>query len=424
MTNAFHPATPAPRALPTPATDLDTLIGQCEPHKTLPKAFYTAQEVFEADLERVFYRTWLFAGHSCEVARPGDYFLFEIGDESIIVIRDKDAQLHAHFNVCRHRGSKLLNEPCGQAKALVCPYHQWAYKLSGELSGARLMGEGFCKDLYALKGAHVREVAGLVFVCLAGTPPDFEAAFDAIAPQLGPNRLDRAKVARRYRYDVEANWKTVIENNRECYHCQVSHPEFCLSNYDLGLPGDPRQDEVYTRELQEARARWRTMGLSPEEVIFPGGSWFRVVRFPLKPGFVTESMDGQLTAPLMGELESPEVGSLRIIGLPNFWGHANADYAMTTRVVPLSASRTRVEVTFLVHEDALEGTDYDPERVEAVWKATSEEDWELCELNYAGLKSSAYQPGPLSPVTETSVEGFLEWYLKQLSDSEQPSTVH
>lgn len=415
--------TPNPVPISKPAAEVSTLIAQHEPNKTLPQAFYTADEVFKADLKHIFYKTWLFAGHSCEVAESGDYLLIDIGDESIIIIRDKKDVLHAHFNVCRHRGSRLLSEPCGHTKTLVCPYHQWAYTLSGELSGARLMGDAFRKDAYSLRAAHIREVAGLLFVCLADTPPDFDAAFAAFAPQLRLHRLSRAKVVSRHSYEVEANWKTVVENNRECYHCQVTHPEFCLSNYDLGLPGDTRQDTDFELELRDARARWEAWGLEPNEVNFPGGSWFRVSRYPLKAGFVTESMDGKLTAPLMGDLPGPEVGSLRLIGLPNFWGHANADYASTTRLVPLSPSRTRIDISFLVRDDAAE-EEFDLGRVEAVLKATAEEDWELCEKNYAGIKSLAYEPGPLSPITEASLAGFLEWYLRQLAAGEGGATIN
>ena len=395
--------------------NLADLIATRPENHSLPQAFYLDEGLFQADLAHVFRQSWLFAGHTCDVTTPGDYLLLEVAGESVILVRDRSGELHAHLNVCRHRGSKLItdNAPCGHAKALVCPYHQWAYKLSGELAGARLMGEGFRRDRYRLRSVHVRELAGLLFICLADTPPDFDAAHAAIAPQLAPHRLDKAKVVRRHRYEVKANWKTVIENNRECYHCTVTHPEFCLSNYDLGLPGDARQDALFQRELNEAYARWETMGLAPREVSFPNGSPFRVSRYPLKAGYLTESLDGALTAPLLGDLTSPEVGSLRLIGLPNFWAHANADYAMTTRLTPVSTDVTHIDVAFLVREDAVEGRDYDPANVEAVWKATSEEDWELCENNFAGLRSAFYEPGPLSPL-EASVEQFFGWYFARL----------
>jgi Rieske 2Fe-2S family protein len=303
----------------------------------------------------------------------------------------------------------------------VCPYHQWAYKLDGCLANARLMGEGFDAESYRLRSAAVRELAGLVFVCLrpGASTPDFDSFFEGIDPQLRPHGLERAKVAVRHSYRVRANWKTLVENNRECYHCRVSHPEFCMSNYDLGLPGDTRSDAGFDETLGREYERWRDLGLGPEEISFPGGSPFRVSRLPLKEGFLTESLDGGLVAPLMGDLTDPRTGSLRVITLPNFWAHANCDYAMTTRLLPAGPNLTDVEVCFLLKEDAVEGVDYDPKSVAAVWKATCEQDWELCENNFAGIRSVAYEPGPFSPVTESSVESFVRWYLGQLEDEGQ-----
>ncbi len=400
------------------ANDLDNLLQNRIPGKTLPREFYVDREIFDKDLRRVFYENWLFAGHTCEIPEPGDFFVFPIGEEELLIVRDKSGEVHAHFNVCRHRGSKIATEPCGHARALICPYHQWVYALDGRLTNARLMGEGFDPDEYRLRSAHVRELAGLVFVCLSPDPPDFDPALEAIEPQLRPHGLEKAKIVARDHYEVKANWKVVIENNRECYHCRVSHPEFCMSNYDLGLPGDTRGDEEYDATLAHEYERWRDLGLAPREVSFPDGSPYRVSRYPLKEGFLTESLDGRLVAPLMGGLPDPNAGSLRIITLPNLWAHANCDYAMTTRLIPISTESTRVDVCFLVREDAVEGVDYDPERVAAVWRATSEQDWKLCELNYAGIKSLAYEPGPLSELTENSVEQFVRWYLDRLGRSD------
>lgn len=404
---------------------LDDLSKNREPNKTLPREFYVDQEVFEEDLSRIFHTNWLFAGHTCEIPEPGDYFLLPVGAEELIVLRDKEGAVRAHFNVCRHRGSRIATEPRGRSRSLVCPYHQWAYKLDGCLANARLMGEDFDADDYRLRPAAVRELAGLVFVCLAPdeSTPDFDAFCEDIGPQLGPHGLEEAKVAVRHRYEVRANWKTLVENNRECYHCRVSHPEFCTSNYDLGLPGDTRGDDAFDATLEREYERWRNLGLAPGEVSFPQGSPHRVSRLPLKEGFLTESLDGGLVAPLMGDLADPATGSLRVITLPNFWAHANCDYAMTTRLLPAGPDLTNVEVCFLVRDDAVEGTDYDPERVATVWRATCEQDWELCENNAAGIKSVAYEPGPFSPVTESSVESFVRWYLDQLNGSLQGETA-
>ncbi len=395
--------------------DLDALIAGRVPGMSLPRAFYTDQAVFEADLRRVFYRNWLFAGHACEIPRPGDYVLFSLGPESLILVRDKAGAIHAHFDVCRHRGSRLALEPQGNVRALICPYHQWVYALDGALTNARLMGEDFCPARYALRSAHVRELAGLIFVCLAPDPPSFDVAAEQIAPQVSPHGLEGARVIYRAHYEVRANWKVLVENNRECYHCRVNHPEFCLSNYDVGLPGDPRRDAEMDAALERAYARWQSMGLAPRLVNFPAGSPFRAARFPLKDGYVTESLDGRLVAPLMGTLSDPDAGSLRLIALPNFWGHANCDHAMTTRLSPLTPDRTAVDVSFIVRADAVEGVDYDPLRVREVWQATSEQDWTLCENNYAGILSAAYEPGPYSPIAENSVDDFVVWYLDQLA---------
>ena len=92
---------------------------------------------------------------------------------------------------------------------------------------------------------------------------------------------------------------------------------------------------------------------------------------------------------------------------------------MTTRLLPAGPDLTDVEVCFLLKKDAVEGVDYDPKSVAAVWKATCEQDWELCENNFAGIRSVAYEPGPFSPVTESSVESFVRWYLGQLEDEGQ-----
>jgi glycine betaine catabolism A len=403
--------------------DLTNLLQNRIPGKSLPREFYLDEDIFAEEMERVFYSNWLFAGVSCEVPDPGDYFVLPVGAESLIVIRDKGGELHAHFNVCRHRGSKIVTEERGCAKALVCPYHQWVYAPDGNLTNARLMGDSFRPEEYALRRAHIREVAGLVFVCVSEKAPDFQPMARDIEPQLKPHGLDRAKIIVRHHYEVRANWKVLVENNRECYHCRVSHPEFCMSNYDLGLPGDARGDAEYYSLLDREYGRWEALGLSPKEVNFPNGEPHRVSRLPLKDGFLTESLDGKLVAPLMGSFEAPEGGSLRLITLPNFWCHANCDYAMTTRLLPVSPDLTRVEVSFFVDEDAEEGTDYDPETVAHVWKATSEQDWELCENNHAGIKSVAYEPGPFSTLTESSVESFVVWYLARLEGRATHSSV-
>ncbi|MBX9585396.1 MAG: aromatic ring-hydroxylating dioxygenase subunit alpha [Gemmataceae bacterium] len=389
---------------------LDELIRGRRPGFGLPRPFYTDEQVYRRDLERVFGRCWLFAGHTGQVRRPGDYFLFEVGGDSLIV-RGDDGRVRALFNTCRHRGSRLCTLAAGHVGKFVCPYHQWAYERDGRLA-ARWMGEGFDRSDYPLHQAHVRVAAGLISVSLTrGEPPDFEPAGRAIEEQLRPHGIDRAKVCHVQSYTVGANWKLLFENHRECYHCPVGHPEFCKTNYHTNMPDDGRADDEYPEVLRAKNDYWRSLGLATGEVNFPGGEWYRVARVPLREGYVTESLDGRPVGPVMGGLTTRDSGSARVITFPNAWSHADSDYVMATQLFPLGPERTEVRITWLVHEDAREGEDYDRERVIALWKITTEQDFTLCEGTQAGVRSSRYRPGPLSPLAESGVEVFTSWYL-------------
>ncbi len=390
------------------------------PGYSLPRDCYVDPDIFTLDLDRVFASSWLLVGAAAELPHAGDTLAWSVGSDSVLLTRDEQGRVRAHHNVCRHRGCRLRPDGHGSVRAVVCPYHQWTYGLDGALRGAPHMGPDLARAELGLRPVHLRELAGLLFVCFAEVPPPFDEAVTAVEPQLGPHHLERTKVAAGCHYTVAANWKMLVENNRECYHCRVNHPEFCQSNYDVGGSGDVRRNSGYDAALREHHVRWRAQGLAPREVSFENDGWFRVARLPLRDGYVTESLSGRLVAPVLGDLESADVGSLRLITLPNSWSHANADYAMTTRLTPVSADRTDVDVTFFVRDDAVEGEDYDRDELTAVWVATSEQDWSLCEQNFAGVRSRGYLPGPLSPVTEGSVDTFHRWYERALGAPASP----
>lgn len=403
---------------------LQRLIASRCPDHSLPRAFYCDDTVLAADLERLFGRCWLFAGHACQVARAGEYFLYDVGRESLIILRGDDGELRAFFNVCRHRGSRVCTAPSGRAKKLVCPYHQWAYDHSGALLAARGMGPDFAPGQYGLRPAHVRELQGLIYVCLAHQPPPFEAALREVGAQLAPHGLERAKICCTREYEVRANWKLIFENNRECYHCPVGHPEYCRANYaeDLSHHENRRQELELLTAAQEAR--WRALGLSTKFVDFQPATWFLCGRVPLRPGFVSESLDGRPVAPLMGDLPDRDIGVFVLVTFPNCWVQASSDYVMTTRLTPVSPTLTKVRVDWLVHEEAVPERDYNIEEVTAFWGATSAQDWRLCEDNQAGVLSSRYEPGPYSPNQERGVETFVRWYLRQLSMRPWEYDVH
>ena len=194
---------------------LRTLLDQRRPGFSLPQAFYVDEEVFRADLEAVFESDWIFACNACEIRNSGDYLTLEIGATSLIVLRDRAGEVRALHNTCRHRGSRICNAEKGRASRLVCPYHQWVYELDGRLRNARQMPKGFDTAGYNLKPAHVEVICGLVYVSIADDPPSLARYREAVTPFIAPHQPERTKGAFASTIVEEANWKLVIENNRE-----------------------------------------------------------------------------------------------------------------------------------------------------------------------------------------------------------------
>ena len=159
---------------------------------SLDQAFYTSQDVFDADMENIFYKEWLFAIPACEIPIAGDYVGHDIGAYRVIIVRDSARVIRAFHNSCRHRGSLLCEAAKGNAAKLVCPYHSWTYELDGKLLWARDMGEDFDAADYGLKPIHCETVAGLVYICLADEAPEFASFADTVAPYLAPHNLDNA----------------------------------------------------------------------------------------------------------------------------------------------------------------------------------------------------------------------------------------
>lgn len=400
------------------------LIARRKPGFSLEREFYVDEKIYRADVERIWKRGWLFAGHTCEIADIGDFFTFQVGNDPIVVLRGDDGALRSFHNVCRHRGSVICPESSGRIGRLVCPYHQWTYGLDGALQGCRGMPKDFQKEDFGLRAVHVREVEGLIFICLSDEPSSFNLAMATLGPMLKPQGFDRAKVAKAVDYNVSANWKLVWENNRECYHCNANHPQYIRANFDHYNADDTSariQKEIDNAVLLSEQ-KWATSGMSATHkesgmTKFPDAEkniWFSSNRTPLVAGYVSETMDGKQVAPLMGDYSSADVGTLRVRTLPNFWNHSSCDHAVSTRLLPSGPLSTQVRVTWLVHEDAVEGRDYQLEKLLPFWQLTSEQDWEICERQQRGVNSSAYAPGPYSPFKEFNVESFVRWYLKSL----------
>src|SRR5271166_1983906 len=205
---------------------IDALIA-CQPADcSLQQALYADPAAFERDVARFLQRHWLCAGHASSVSAPGDYVLFELAAESVIIVRGQDGVLRAFANVCRHRGSRICAAPAGNSKYLVCPYHGWTYGLNGALRAARHMAPDFDAASHGLKPVQLRVIQGIMLVCLAADPPGLGNVTATLDNCFGPYGWENARIAHRETYAIAANWKLAVENYLECYHCAPSHPEY------------------------------------------------------------------------------------------------------------------------------------------------------------------------------------------------------
>jgi len=381
---------------------------------SLPQPFYTDPDFYRLDLEHLFYREWLFAGHDCELPKPGSYFTLQVGAYPVFVVRDGAGTIRAFHNTCRHRGSRICAAERGTASKLICPYHQWTYELDGRLQFARDMGEDFDASTFSLKPVHCESVAGYIFICVAQVAPDFAPVRAHLTPYLAPHRLAEARVAVEMSIVEKGNWKLVWENNRECYHCGANHPELCRT-----YPRAPAVTGVTggldDPQIAEHWRRCEAAGL-PSTLRMSASGQYRTARMPLLRDAVSYTLTGKpaVRHPLSDSVLTPQIGVLLLFHYPSSWNHALGDHAVSFRVLPLGPQETRVTTKWLVHKDAIEGIDYLVDDLTKVWIATNDQDRRVVEQNQLGINSPAYEPGPYAPEHEGGVMQFVEWYCSSI----------
>ena len=405
--------------MPGRSQPLSDLLAQHKPGHALPQAFYTSPEVFEHDMETIFYRDWLFATPAAALEKAGSFRRLKIGAYDVVVLRDNQGGIRAFHNSCRHRGSVICTASQGKVAKLTCPYHQWTYGLDGKLVWARDMGEEFDPTQHNLKTVHCREVAGLVYICLANEAPDFDAFASTVTPYLGVHDLSDAKVAFQSTIIENGNWKLVWENNRECYHCAGNHPDLCRT-----YPEDPSitgvsTDGTFPEKVENHFNRLEGAG-APSRFRMAEDGQFRVARMPLLDGAESYTINGKIAVQKrLGRVPFLDAGTLLLFHYPTTWNHFLSDHSITFRVTPISPMETEVQTTWLVHKDAVEGVDYDIKNLTTVWEHTNDEDRRVVEHNQQGILSPAYEPGPYSTKHEDGVIQFVNWYLDRLR-SRQP----
>ena len=382
------------------------LLDQRRPGHTLPQPFYTDADLFEFDLAAIHGRSWIMAGFEAEVPLPGSTLAVTLGRSPVVLARGRDGVLRGFHNSCRHRGAQVCADGAGRSARLVCPYHQWVYDLDGRLLLAKRMGEGFDPAQHGLRPVHVETAGGCVYVCLADAPPDFAPFREAVEPMLAPHALRQAKVAHRSTLVERANWKLVMENARECYHCAVRHPELSAT---FPVRAKKHFDRAGDARAEAFAARMVRLGLPSEPV---EGDWWQAARFPLNEGMTSLTLDGQPACARPMLAADDDLGSLRWALEPHHFAHAVGDHVFSFSAMPTGPHETVVTATWLVHADAEEGRDYDLAQLTALWDATNQQDLELVELNQHGVFSAGYTPGPYSDEAEALTQRFVDWYCR------------
>ena len=398
----------------TPEQDpLTQLIAAQKPGHALTRPFYMDPWVFPFDMERIFRRHWHCLGHESIIPNKGDYELFQLGDEQIILTRDQEGVVHGLLNVCRHRGAEVCTKPKGNAKMFVCPYHAWAYTSDGTLKAARLMPKDFDRSLHGLKKVQLRVAEGLVFISFAKEPLDFTQVAQSLKASCGQYGWGEAKVAHRETYKLNANCKLAVENYVECYHCGPAHPEYSQT-HALEQP---------LEVIEELNAAMEARSCSLGIEVLSGNHWqgsdkgqeaIHVFRYALYDGAVTGSEDGKPLAPLMGRFGDYDGGVTSIhLGGTSFLV-CYPDHGMIYRFIPRAVDRCDMELIWLVKGDAVEGKDYNLDRLTWLWKVTTDEDKAIIEHTARGVKSHFYEPGPIAPMEYNELR-YINWYLAEVA---------
>jgi glycine betaine catabolism A len=341
------------------------------PRPTLTGPDYTSDAVYQEERERLFFRGWMCVGRAEEIASPGDYLVRDVAGESVFVVRNRDGELRAFYNVCAHRGTKLLDdEPaCGHlGKALKCPYHAWSYDLDGRLLATPNVHEDelFDRDSYPLQGIAVGEYAGFLFVSLGDDPVSLEAWLrnsNETITDFDRYRMAELRLARRITYDVAANWKIVVENYNECLHCPQIHPELVqvIPLY--------RKGEVWDGETRD------------------GGN-------EMAPGATSFTASGTSDLPKFPDLYPEDYGMYYgAFQFPNLMVNMHPDSVMAYLVYPKGPARTTVVSEFYFRPEALALPGFDPSPTVELWDLISRQDWSVCERAQLGVSSRSYRSG-------------------------------
>ena len=325
----------------------------------------------------MFNGTWFCVGRVDDLVQPGQVRGIQVGNETAVMARDGKT-VRAFSNVCRHRGHELV--PVGEARDtrfIRCPYHAWTYRLDGSLKTAPTFTNPLDEADYSLVPIRVETWGGWAFVNVDGSAPALEEHVGNLNDLLGTYRAAGLAVAHQKNYLVAANWKVIVENFNECYHCTSIHPALCEVT-PVGSGAD----------------------------LEPTGLWWGGT-MDLKAHVATRSIDGTTPQPPLPGLAGTALRKVLYVSLfPHLLISAHPDYVLVHRLTPLSPAETEVECAWLFPAGTVTDHDFDPAYAVDFWALTNREDWAVCEGVQRGTGNFGYRPGPLSS-WEATVYQFL-----------------
>lgn len=349
---------------------------------TLPAEWYTDQAVFNAERARIFRRSWQFVGFSEQLAEPGCFFSARVGDTPLVLTRDLDSVLHAFINVCRHRGSELVLAESGRRQTLQCHYHAWTYDLNGSLRSApgAKHEPDFAPDQFPLIAVPIATWGPLIFVNLDQRAEPLSAMLGEL-PQLtlaSGAPLDALHRRVRHTYDIAANWKVVVDNYLECYHCPIAHKGF--------------SDVIDTNQYSVAEYEW----------------------FSVQTGALKTSAGDAATHAQYSTQGDVQAGFYAYLW-PNFTfnvypGEGNVSI---NHFVPLAVNRTLVVKDYCFTEQVTAEDEADFVRfIDQV----QDEDEILCESVQRGLSTGYFDQGRLMLSQESALRHFQRLVYRALGD--------
>lgn len=356
--------------------------------KSLPSSAYVTPDSFRADKANIFDREWFCAGRAEQIPQAGDHLILDIAGESILVVRTRAGEIRAHYNVCRHRGARMCDAVSDArwgvkldagviSRSLIrCPYHNWAYSLEGDLIAAPELQDApdFDKAEFKLHPVGVSQWGGFIFLNLTpADAPDFLGSLDLAPQHLSNYPLADLKTTDTLTYDVAANWKLIVENYNECYHCPAVHPELC-----------------------EVVPAFREKGGMAVD-------WSRGV--PHRDGAVTYTASGtSKRAPFPGLDEDEKVRHKGELIYPNLMLSMACEHAAAFILWPIAENRTRIECRFLFHPDEIAKPDFDSSDATTFWDMVNRQDWAVCERVQSGMQARVHDHGYYSPMEDLSLD--------------------